>query len=171
MSDRARDLGSIISRHRASGLIIDTNILLLWMLGSVDRELVPRFKRTQQFDPSDFDLLCRLLSFLSSKVVASPNVLPEVTNLANSLSGQARLRFWAEFRSRVRTVSEIYVPSADAVENPRFGRLGLTDCSILSIATSAKVLVLTDDLALAGALESHSTDVINFNHLRFGGPF
>jgi hypothetical protein len=55
------DFDSLILRYSQKGVLVDTNILLLYFVGKVNRERVARFKRTEQFLPEDFDILLRLL--------------------------------------------------------------------------------------------------------------
>ena len=54
-----------ITSHRSSGVIIDTNVLLLFIVGSFDRSLVGRHKRTVQFVPEEryFQMLWMAASF------------------------------------------------------------------------------------------------------------
>jgi hypothetical protein len=42
-------------------LLIDTNLLVLFALGTVNRKRIETFKRTRQYAEADFDLLLRLL--------------------------------------------------------------------------------------------------------------
>lgn len=47
----------LIGRYHQKGILIDTNILLLFLVGSVNPERITRFNRTQQFIPEDYELL------------------------------------------------------------------------------------------------------------------
>ena len=42
-------LDSLFARYRQKGILVDTNILLLLFVGSVNRKRISQFKRTQQF--------------------------------------------------------------------------------------------------------------------------
>lgn len=44
-------INSLIRRYHQKGILIDTNILLLYFVGTVNRERITRFNRTQQFIP------------------------------------------------------------------------------------------------------------------------
>ena len=41
----------LIEKYASRGVLVDTNILLLFVVGAFDRELIPRFKRTSHFAP------------------------------------------------------------------------------------------------------------------------
>ena len=57
------DALTAVRRHKA-GVLLDTNLLLLLLPGTVDRELIGSWKRTQIYDEDDFDLLSDLGSKL-----------------------------------------------------------------------------------------------------------
>jgi hypothetical protein len=156
-----------IQRYGAKGLLVDTNILLLYLVGSFDRKLVSRFKRTSQFTPEDFDLLAGLLSRFQ-RIVTTPNVLSEVSNLSGQLGEPARSKVLERFAAVVQLLDEHYLASTKACQAGPFIKLGLTDSAILLLAQDA-YLVLTDDLKLHNFLEKAGIDSINFNHIRVLG--
>jgi hypothetical protein len=67
---------SLLARFASRGLLIDTNILLLYFVGNHDRSLISRFKRTNNFIESDYELLLALLSCVRL-VVTTPHILPK----------------------------------------------------------------------------------------------
>ncbi len=54
---------SLFHNYKQKGILIDTNILLLWFVGSVNRSRIFQFNRTEQFLPEDYDLLLQILSY------------------------------------------------------------------------------------------------------------
>jgi rRNA-processing protein FCF1 len=154
----------LLQRYRSRGILVDTNILLLYFVGSFDRSLIAKFKRTVRFTPQDFDLLEGMLARFD-RVITTPNVLSEVNSLSNQLGGAARDGYFAEFAKRIVPLHEECVAIADVARRDCFTRLGLTDSGILHLVKD-KYLVLTDDLRLHGVLEKAGIDSINFNHLR-----
>jgi len=161
MSENMVDL---VREYAPKGVLVDTNILLLFLLGRVDRERIGQFKRTAQFTPLDFDMLAQvLLKF--QQVVTTPNVLTEVSNLGGQLTGRVRSEFMDVFASSIGSFVEQFVYSAAAAATNVFKKIGLTDACI-GAACKDKYLVLTDDFALAQILAAEGIDVINFNHLR-----
>ncbi len=154
---------TLFHKHRQSGIFLDTNILLLYFVGIVDESLVSRFKRTtNRFCVEDYHLLCNLLPYFS-KIVTTPHILTEVSNLAGQLSGQFKEEFFSSFAAGISLFDEHYTCSADIAETPAFVKFGLTDAGIAYIKTH---LVLTEDASLAWYLQSQEIDVINFNHIR-----
>lgn len=154
----------LIERHRSGGVLVDTNILLLYFVGSYNRELIPRFKRTVQFTVEDYDLLVRLLSCFA-RIVTTPNVLTEVNSLSGQMGEPAKTAYFEQFARGIATLDEQYVASAAGCQLDEFPRLGLTDSGILHLA-GGRYLVLSDDFKLCRFLESAGVDALNFNHIR-----
>lgn len=63
-----------------SRIALDTNLLLLWIIGSIAPEQIGRHKRLKTFNEDDFKLLARLLD--RKQVVVTPNAMTELSNLA-----------------------------------------------------------------------------------------
>ncbi len=160
-------IASLVRRYCQKGILIDTNILLLFLVGSVNQERITKFNRTQQFIPEDYELLLRFIEKFQ-KLVTTPNILTEVNSLANQLGEPERSQCFAIFAKFVKNAAlldEYYVNSLDAVNTEKFVKFGLTDSGILTLARG-KYLILTDDFKLASYLQSVEIDVINFNNIR-----
>lgn len=50
----------LISRYAPRGILIDTNILLLYFVGTTNPDRIARFKRTQTFVKEDYNVLVRI---------------------------------------------------------------------------------------------------------------
>ncbi|MEH2244567.1 hypothetical protein [Nostoc sp.] len=87
-------IASLMRRYCQKGVLIDTNILLLFLVGSVNQKRITKFNRTQQFIPEHYELL---LAFIAKfqKLVTTPNILTEVNSLANQLGEPERSQCFA----------------------------------------------------------------------------
>jgi hypothetical protein len=150
--------------RRRRRLLVDTNILLLYIVGSLGLDRIARHKRTDAFTTEDYKLLVGLLPEFGG-IAVTPNVLTEVSNLLGQTDDRTRTALWALLGTLARSSEELYVPSLEVVETLEFLRLGLADASILSLP-SEELTVLTDDIHLYLALQRRGVEVINFNHLR-----
>ena len=56
----------LLKKYQSKGILVDTNILLLWFVGRVNQKRISRFNRTQKFLPEHYQLLDRLLVVLHS---------------------------------------------------------------------------------------------------------
>jgi rRNA-processing protein FCF1 len=154
----------LFSQYRQKGILIDTNILLLYFIGAINRARISKFNRTEKFVPEDFDTLLEIMSFFSRRVT-TPNILTEVNSLTNQLGEPERSHCFAVFSRSLSLFDESYVASNPISQRAEFLRFGLTDCGILELAQD-RFLVLTDDLKLTVHLHSQGIDAINFNNLR-----
>jgi hypothetical protein len=46
----------------AAGLLVDTNLLVLLTVGTVNRNRIDTFKRTRQYSQADYDLLLKFVA-------------------------------------------------------------------------------------------------------------
>ena len=157
----------MVARYVQKGILVDTNILLLYFVGSFDPNLISSFKRTLQFTVEDFDTLLLLLDPFD-KFITTPNILTEVSNLSGQLGEPARTPFFQTLAEKFILMEERYIESSDAAQQEEFVKLGLTDTGILKLSKD-QYLVLTDDFRLSQFLQKKDVDVINFNHVRVLG--
>jgi len=149
-------------------VLVDTNLLLLFVVGSSEPRLIARHKRTNQFTVADYKLLFKFLSRFQS-LVATPNVLTEVSNLLDQVGGPVPQKLQELHTSVIEKLDEQYVVSRDCCGLEEFRRLGLADSAILRLARDRSDLaVLTDDIHLYLALQKRGLVAVNFNHLREG---
>ena len=69
------DAGALIEKHRAKGVLVDSNLLVLFLVGGVNRKRILDCKRTRgEFTIADFDLLQSLITWFG-KLIGTPHVL------------------------------------------------------------------------------------------------
>ena len=158
-------LQTLLARHRAAGVILDSNLLLLLVVGSHSPTLISSFKRTTRYTASDFHLLVEALA-LFSHLLTTAHILTEVSNLAGQLGEPAREEVMQHLVETISVLSELPMPAQEAAADPAFPRFGLTDIAILRQGSAGRYLVLTDDFRLSQYLAVRGVDVFNFNHLR-----
>jgi hypothetical protein len=115
--------------------------------------------------PTDYDLLLKLLKRFQNRIVTTPNILTEVSNLLGNCTTPDQKNLWSEFASKISVLGEKYLDSQSISQTPMFSKFGLTDSAIIELVRE-KYLVLTDDAMLFQYLEKNRIDVINFTHLR-----
>ena len=157
------DVGALIEKHRARGALVDANLLVLFLVGSVNKRRIQTFKRTQNFTIEDFDLLTRLIGWFG-KLFATPHVLSQASDLAD-LRGKERIKVRRLFKVAVEKIDESYDPSRILVAHPMFERFGLTDTAIATVC-SRGILVVTADVELQLEVQQRGADALNFNHVR-----
>jgi len=132
-------------------VLLDTNLLILFVVGLASPEYVARHRRLSAYrgyGRRAFDILLDYVS-LASALLVTPNVLTEVSNL---LAGRERgdditLAVLHAFRSLVGRADERLISSAAAMTRPESPRLGLADAATLE-ALGTETVLLTDDWSL-----------------------
>jgi hypothetical protein len=114
--------------------------------------------------PQDFDCLIGVMQSFR-QVVTTPSILTEVSNFLGQPPQGLRLSLLQRLSFGIQRLREDFTPSVELVRESCFPRFGLTDAGIVHSARG-RFLVLTDDFRLAGYLQRHEIDVVNFNHLR-----
>jgi rRNA-processing protein FCF1 len=158
----------LFSRHIGKCIALDSNLLLVLVSGSLDVRLFKSFKRVSEYTIEDYQLLVRLLQAFTV-LIATPHVLTEVSNLANSLPESYRYEWHATLAAivgsdKASVVQERWRPAAELVERPEFLPFGLTDTALTDLSSEA--LVVTEDYRLSGFLRDRGIPVLNFCDLR-----
>jgi len=147
-------------------LLMDTNLLLLLLIGSLSpsRIRIEKVTANQGFDEQDFKQLCDYVGKFQ-KLVSTPHILTEVSNHADKIKSN-RGQLIQQFISLIETLDERSEKSELLARTDAFPRFGLTDAAISHLADEAFV-VLTTDFPLSGFLRKKGVYVINFNHVRW----
>ena len=155
----------LIDRFASRGLLIDTNLLLLFVIGQYDPEILVRdsFDRLAAYSLDDFHLL-RNLSTLFRRKVTTPHVLAEVSNWIGYLPTSQEIGCLRGFSKYLASFHELTTNSLNLAKHERFPYLGLTDIALASFAE--EYLVITDDLRFIDHLTRMGREALNINHLR-----
>ena len=155
-------LNARLGPYRHRGLLLDSNLLLLYVIGLTDRRLIRSFKRTQAFTDGDFRLLVGLKTWFSV-LVTTPHVLTEVNGLTNALKGFQKPRVRGRMSLDVATWDERHVPARDVVGTTAFAGLGLTDAALATLSQSPNgPLVMSTDGALVQFITNAGGAAENF---------
>jgi hypothetical protein len=147
------------------GYLVDTNLLLLFVVGSEDRSLISRHRRLREYTLDDYDRLVALLEE-AGQVLVTPHTLTETSNLLGQHREPELSLLFARLRTVIEESNEVTISSVAAASNPQFLRLGLTDAALIEVATSDTPLLTMDfDLYLA-ALDKGPYSAVNFSFLR-----
>lgn len=145
-------------------IAIDTNLLVLLVVGSASVDFIARHKRKNTFVKDDFRLLRQIL-LDADGIVFTPHVLSETSNLVRQFAKPGVDTIVSVLGRMIQQSREIAVASADAVQRPEFRYLGLTDAGLPSIDAD-DVALLTDDFDLYRASLAAGRKPINFSHAR-----
>lgn len=149
---------------RTSEVVLDTNVLVLFVVGTVSPVHIRRHKRTREFDS---DAYASLVSFMEPfrRIITTGQILTEASNLLRQCMEPLAGDLTRGLSTLIKRSSETTKPAIEIVSHPAYSRLGLADAGLLMIDRPDAVL-LTDDNALYIASVSAGRATVNFAHLR-----
>ena len=156
-------INTFITKFKERDILIDTNLLILLLVGSYDEDKILRFKRTQNYTIEDYEYLKVFLARFENHFYTL-NILTEITNLTNSINTEPQYLFFQHIQRVLSVFKEDIVSSDEIMQLKSFLKFGLTDA--VNCQLSDKYLILTDDLRLYSYLANQRLPAINFNHIR-----
>jgi hypothetical protein len=136
-------------------ILIDTNALVVLLVGLMDTNLIGKHKRTSIYEEQDFIDLISIIGNLD-KLIVLPNVWTETDNLLNNFGGEQKYLYITKTIETMRMSTEKFVDSIKGVENHTFYDLGLTDSLLLQYAQDCELLITSDsalsDYAIANSI-------------------
>jgi rRNA-processing protein FCF1 len=156
-------LESLVSKYSNKGILVDSNILLLYFIGSYDSNLIPKFERTKQFNYEEYKILVKFLGKFN-KILTTPNILTEISNLSNKIHSNIKPNAFESFSKTIQLIDEKYIESNKVSNTKEFSIFGLTD-AVICHYSKENYLVLSDDMQLTYYLIKKKVDAINFYHI------
>jgi rRNA-processing protein FCF1 len=136
--------------------LIDTNSLLILLVGLIDPKLINKHRRTSIYEEQDFADLLQLIGDFKNLVVL-PNVWTEVDNLLNGFNRGHKESYVMHITNTINSTTEKFLESQNAVKNISFYDLGLTDSLLLEYSKTCEVLITSDsnlsDYAIANGIK------------------
>ena len=150
-----------------AGYFVDTNLFLLFVVGSEEPALIAKHRRLETYTAADYHALLGLLGS-TGRVFVTPNTLTETSNLLGQHGEPERSRLFRRFRHIIHASREVVIASATATAHPAFTRLGLTDAVLLTAATADTPLLTMDFQLYAAGLAKGADLAVNFTAYRPG---
>lgn len=160
---RSGTLAEQITAYYRTGILLDTNLMLLYIVGSYDINLIGKYKRTDIFLKEDYQIISSLLTKFSTRVT-TPHILTEVSNLTENLFQRKDKDFAAHFQKILPHYHEQYETSTNLSHLPAFRKFGLADSSVMEVAQQG-YMVLSIDVSLCSYLSNMGLPAINYNHI------
>ena len=146
----------------AESYVLDSNLLVLYVVGMVDRNLIRSHRRLKHFRGEDFDRLRQLVDDADA-IYVTPNTLTETSNLLNTGRDQERELVFAALKELIGGCIEVVVPSKHGARRAEFARLGLTDAVLLECISAERPLLTVDVELVRAAWTITPFSAINFN--------
>lgn len=148
----------------ARGLIIDTNLMLLLIIGAVEEgRHIRNSKRLNAFDRTDYELVLKCMSGYED-VFITPYIVTEVSNLID-LDGLAGILAYEIARKLFSAFKKIDVLIDDDCAPSYFLNFGITDSSLIRLAPHYDVLT-NDNKMLPLLFEASPNTIIPYEALK-----
>jgi rRNA-processing protein FCF1 len=151
--------------HHRTGtkIVVDANLLLLLLIGTVNKDYIEKFKRTSMYTKNDYNLLVEILKNYS-KIITTPNILTEVNNFTKQAQKPNKNDVIVCFSKWLSSgfIEEEFIESRVVCNDQSFFYLGLTDTSIIKLSKE-RLGVITKDKHLFLELDRRQIPVINFS--------
>lgn len=148
--------------------VLDTNLLVLLVVGSASKAYIARHDRLSGYTENDFDLLVELVGGFSD-IVVLPHIWTEADYLVRSggLRHPATHEILDKLRVLISSTTELPIASAAGATRWEFGSLGLADSVLLHLSSmeahDLPVTLITADRDLANAAASQGYACIDYN--------
>lgn len=150
-------------------LLIDTNSLVIYLLGILDIKHLGKHKRASIYDENDFLDLAEFIGD-PGRLLVLPNVWSEVDNLLNNFSGNEKYPYILAISSLIKESSEKYLETHIASASDMFSDLGVTDSLLLEAAKDCEAIITSDsqlsDYALAFGFKVY--DMVKLKNEKLG---
>ena len=101
------------------GYFIDSNLLVLFVVGSARPDIIAKHRRLEDYSVADFELLLDLFNPVDQLFV-TPNTLTEESNLLRHHGDPERSLLLGQLRAIIEESEEVVVTSADAASGEAF---------------------------------------------------
>lgn len=145
-------------------ILIDTNALIILIMGRINPKLINTHRRTSIYDQEDYYNLIEFVKDIS-KIITLPNILTEVDNLLNSDLGKYHYQYIKVFLEFLKQSNEKYFETKKIIESQHFLNLGLTDSAIIEVAKDCDYLI-TADSKLSDFAKANSINVIDLVEIK-----
>ena len=152
-------LSQFVDKYKKKGVFVDSEILLLFIVGSKDPRLIRNFGRTAKFDENDFILVSEFIEKFDYKIT-SPHILTEVSDLLGESSD-----FQIILEAYINLSEEKFLTSREIAKSKSFFKFGLADSAIIETSKNLH-LIFTADNRFYGYLTSMGIDAVNFDSLK-----
>lgn len=125
-------------------IVIDTNSLLVFIVGIINNAKHLNHSRTSDFEIIDFKMLLNKIQDPRNLIVLS-NVWTEVDNLLNESFQMNDLRYYRALKYLIKLSTEPHIKTIDIIQERTFEKVGVTDSLLLNAAIQTKELVTFDD--------------------------
>lgn len=162
-----------IYTHNPPGIIVDTNILIVFLVGCYDQDYIENCKvvndSCKKYTAEDYLLLVKIIG-LFKKVYITPQVMAEVSNLSitKGIHGDRQIKYLLKVIEFLKKSQESHTDHKYLfdMEVEVIGKFGLVDVNLVELSKQTKMPILTDDLKLYNTMFDH-VPMIKYEYVKY----
>jgi hypothetical protein len=166
------DIGKYKAKFFPQGIIVDTNILILFLIGSYDPSFIESCdvlnNNNKTYTIKDFELLKKIFKYFK-KVVITPQIIAELSNLSitKGVHGDKLLPYLKTVIKFLQDAEEHHqkLDCLFGMELSVISRYGFTDMTIFELSKQTKMPILTDELPFY-TYSYGKVPIIKFEHIK-----
>jgi len=159
----------VVDKYCRKGIIVDTNVMLVYIVGIYGHNYLPKFKRTRGYDREVFEYIYSVLAQFRRHII-TPHILTELSNLSPKIRDNKQdnklAAYFTVFKDVLERASERYINKDNILNSTLLPKLGVTDLTIIEAAEKYKCLVFTDDGPATGCMRHKGIEVLNLKEIR-----
>ncbi len=145
-------------------LLLDTNVLVLWIAGNLQPSLIGQHRRLREYDDDDFTIVDELARQYDNHI-STPHILTEVSNLLGAGPQQMVAGGTDILNTYIARLDEIYTPAKTLAVMPEMVALGLADTAVFHLG-AAGIQIISMDFHLCNRLQQKGVSAVNPRHFR-----
>jgi len=146
--------------------ILDTNLLLLLLVGVCDKNFLSQHSCTEKYTSEDYDLLVKVLRYFEAEIIITPHVLAEFSDLSRRDIKEPRLNYYlSRVAEKLKSYREEHI-SLERLLNTKVHLLalyGFPDISLIEAAKKTSAVLITDDIGLGAYATSCLIPNVSFS--------
>ncbi len=148
------EISSYRRSHPAACLIVDTNTLLLFLIGNFDKDYLKEcplmLDNGKCYTEKHFDLIQKIVSIFINKIYITPHILSEVNMLTRKkIKAGGKIKdFFEKIVKQLEKCNEEQVGMEVILRNGGLIKFGFTDISLVEAASKNEWAIITDEIQL-----------------------
>ena len=159
-----------IYKYRPDGLIIDTNLLILFLVGKFDESFIEKCKLVKgDYCIRDYNILCQIIKRFK-KIVITPHIITELSNLSKKeFRDQSLLSYFSVFINLCKKSffeeNNVYLKDILEIDLVIVADFGFTDVAIYQLSKKGNFAVITSDGKFSARFNKE-IPIIEFNSIK-----
>lgn len=167
------EIGKFIANYQPEGIIVDTNILILFLIGSYNPDSIANCEilnnSNKKYSVDDFVLLKKIFSYFK-KLVITPQIIAELSNLSitsGDIYGDKLTHYLLTVIKFLKSAEERHQKSDClwGMELKVIGEYGFTDMTMFELSRQTNMPILTDELPFY-IYSYGKVPIIKFEHIK-----